>query len=101
MWAVGNTAESELSHPLAGAMFGFGAALCYASLIVMNKFVAGMDGLETTLPQLALATVILAVYVAARRPPPFAVGWQAALLLVFGAVHTAGGSSCSSSASKA
>ena len=82
-----------VSHPLAGAMFGFGAALCYASLIVMNKFVAGMDGLETTLPQLALATVILAIYVAASetyRPfPP--LGGQAALLLVFGAVHTGAG----------
>ena len=78
------------SRPLAGALFGLGAALCYASLIVMNKFVAGMDGLETTLPQLSLATVILAIYVAASgsyRPfPP--LGWQAALLLVFGVVHT-------------
>jgi drug/metabolite transporter (DMT)-like permease len=86
----GQPGGSGASRHLAGALFGFGAALCYASLIVMNKFVAEMDGLETTLPQLSLATGVLALYVAASgayRPfPP--LGRQAALLLIFGVVHT-------------
>jgi drug/metabolite transporter (DMT)-like permease len=89
----GQQGGSGTSHPLAGAAFGFAAALCYASLIVLNKFVVGMDGLETTLPQLSLATLILAIYVMASgtyRPfPP--LGWQAGLLLLLGVVHTGAG----------
>jgi drug/metabolite transporter (DMT)-like permease len=86
----GQQGGSGTSQHLAGALFGLGAALCYASLIVMNKFVVDLDGLETTLPQLSLATVALAIYVAASgsfRPFPV-LGWQAALLLGFGVVHT-------------
>ncbi len=86
----GQLSGSGVPHHVSGILFGLGAAICYACLIMLNKFVVGMDGLETTLPQLVLATLILAIYVAAAgiyQPfPP--LGWRAALLLVFGIIHT-------------
>lgn len=89
----GQAGGSGAPHAMAGAVFGFAAAACYASLILLNKFIVDMDGMETTLPQLFLATLILAIYVmvaGAYQPfPP--LGWQSGLLVVLGVVHTAAG----------
>lgn len=48
---------------LIGIGYGLAAAVFYASLMLLNKFIKNMDGLETTLFQLGTATLLLQPYV--------------------------------------
>lgn len=48
---------------LLGIGYGLLAAACYASLMLVNKFIKNMDGLETTLIQLGTAALLLIPYV--------------------------------------
>jgi RarD protein len=48
---------------LIGIGYGLMAAVFYASLMLFNKFIKNMDGLETTLIQLGTATLLLVPYV--------------------------------------
>lgn len=54
--------SGEYNHPL-GILYGIGAAAFYASLILLNKFLKGLSGLESTMIQLAVASAILLPYV--------------------------------------
>lgn len=75
---------------LLGIGYGLTAALCYASLMLLNKFIKNMGGLETTLIQLGTATALLAPYVfwtegsGMLRIPVASVPF----LLILGIVHT-------------
>lgn len=53
---------AEYNH-LLGIFYGVIAAAFYATLILTNKFINNMTGLETTFLQLSFATVILIPYV--------------------------------------
>ena len=46
-----------------GLLFGLMAATCYATLMLLNKFLKRLGGLETTVPQLLIATLLLFPYV--------------------------------------
>ncbi|MEH7374381.1 DMT family transporter [Neobacillus drentensis] len=48
---------------LIGIGYGLMAAIFYASLMLLNKFIKNMNGLETTLIQLGTATLLLLPYV--------------------------------------
>ncbi|PGY08861.1 DMT family transporter [Bacillus sp. AFS031507] len=48
---------------LIGIGYGLMAAIFYASLMLLNKFIKNMNGLETTLIQLGTATLLLMPYV--------------------------------------
>ncbi|WCN36198.1 DMT family transporter [Aneurinibacillus uraniidurans] len=48
---------------LLGIGYGLLAAACYASLMLVNKFIKNMDGLETTFIQLGMAALLLMPYV--------------------------------------
>lgn len=48
---------------LIGIGYGLLAAIFYASLMLLNKFIKNMNGLETTLIQLGTATLVLVPYV--------------------------------------
>lgn len=48
---------------LIGIGYGLMAAVFYASLMLLNKFINNMDGLETTFIQLGTATLLLLPYV--------------------------------------
>ena len=48
---------------LTGVGYGLLAAILYAGAILINKFLKGLGGLETTLIQLSIATIILIPYV--------------------------------------
>ena len=58
------TADAEYNH-LLGIIYGLGAAVFYASVILMNKFIKGLKGVETTVAQLILASLLLLPYVVA------------------------------------
>lgn len=51
------------SNPLLGIFLGLLAALFYAAVIVLNKFIKGVSGMEKTLIQFMAATLILLPYV--------------------------------------
>lgn len=78
------------SQDLLGILFGLGAALFYATVMLLNKFIKGVTGLYRTFIQFLSAIIILLPYVALTSG--FNIlslnsnGWIA--LLIVGIVHT-------------
>ena len=73
-----------------GILFGLGAAMFYATVILINKFITTVEGLHRTFLQFVAAISILVPYVAATSGINLrlldTIGWVA--LLVVGIVHT-------------
>ncbi len=73
-----------------GILFGLGAAVFYASVILLNKFIRNVDGIHRTFLQFLAAIVTLIPYVAVTGGVTLgglnAAGWG--FLLVVGLVHT-------------
>lgn len=78
------------SEPLKGVLLGLGAAVLYAGVILTNKFITGLSGLERTFTQLVVAAAVLLPYVLATRPaaPGPMTGAGLACLLAVGVLHT-------------
>lgn len=55
--------EGFQMRELIGIGFGLAAAVLYASVVCMNKFMKGLSGLETTLVQISTAALVLLPYV--------------------------------------
>ena len=78
------------SNHMKGILFGLGAAVFYATVILLNKFIKGVAGIQRTFLQFLAAVLILIPYVAfscgitLRRLD--ALGWVC--LLIVGLVHT-------------
>ncbi len=78
------------SRDLLGIAFGLGAAVLYATVMLLNKFIKGITGLHRTFIQFLSATIVLLPYVALTSG--FTVGalntngWIA--LTVVGVLHT-------------
>ncbi|HNX22586.1 MAG TPA: DMT family transporter [Spirochaetota bacterium] len=77
-------------HHAAGIALGLSAAGCYAALMLLNKFIRGLDGLETTLIQLISASCVLLPYVILTEGAaiPVISGESAVWILTMGIVHT-------------
>lgn len=58
--------SSETNHVL-GIGFGLAAAAFYAGVVLMNKFIKNLTGLETTIMQLSIASVVLLPYILATE----------------------------------
>ena len=75
---------------LTGILLGLGAAVFYASVVLINKFIRNVEGIHRTLLQFLAAIVTLLPYVLATGGVTLggmdAVGWGC--LLVVGLVHT-------------
>lgn len=73
-----------------GILFGLGAAVFYASVILLNKFIKKVEGLHRTLMQFIAAIIILVPYVAFTSGVTLgtmnSAGWIC--LLVVGIIHT-------------
>ncbi len=73
-----------------GIAFGLGAALFYAFVVLSNKFIKGVDGIQRTFLQFVAAIIVLLPYVLISEGLSFAAmdgrGWL--LLGVVGVVHT-------------
>ena len=73
-----------------GILFGLGAAVFYAAVILLNKFIKNVDGIPRTFLQLLSAIVILIPYVILSGGISLggmsALGWLN--LLIVGIVHT-------------
>jgi len=73
-----------------GILFGLGAAVFYAAVILLNKFIKGVEGIHRTLLQFLSAILILIPYVLLSGE--FGLGTMDSLgwinLLIVGLVHT-------------
>ena len=73
-----------------GILFGLGAAILYATVTLLNKFIKGVDGIQRTFIQFISAIIILFPYVLLNEGLNFStltsLGWFS--LLVIGVVHT-------------
>ena len=87
---TGISGLGEGSSDLTGILFGLGAAVFYATVILLNKFIKGVEGLHRTLLQFIAAIVTLTPYVALTSGVTLggmdAAGWVC--LLIVGLVHT-------------
>lgn len=77
-------------NDLLGIIFGLMAAVLYAGVVITNKFIKGLSGLETTLIQISSATVVLLPYILLTEKLQFHLlnGGSIILVLLMGMVHT-------------
>ncbi len=61
---IGVSGFSSLGNELIGIMFGLGAAVFYAMVILLNKFIKQIEGIHRTFLQIIAAIFILLPYVA-------------------------------------
>lgn len=87
---IGVSGFGQGSSDLTGILFGLGAAVLYATVILLNKFIKGVAGIQRTFLQFLAAILILIPYVASTSGVTLggmdAAGW--ACLLVVGLIHT-------------
>ncbi len=85
---IGSPSRSETD--VTGILFGLGAAVFYAAVILMNKLIKGVTGIPRTLVQFLGAALILSVYVAGTGGTHLeALDMTGVLcLLVVGLIHT-------------
>lgn len=74
-----------------GILFGLGAAVLYATVILLNKFIKGVAGIQRTFLQFVAAIIILIPYVAFTGGVTLGgidmTGWIC--LLIVGVIHSA------------
>lgn len=73
-----------------GIIFGLGAAILYASVVITNKMIPGVDAYEKTIIQLLSAAVILVPYIFLTEKVSFAGSTTTVivLMLILGFIHT-------------
>ena len=75
---------------LIGILFGFGAAVLYAAVVLLNKFIKGVAGIQRTFLQFVAAILILLPYVLLTGGIHLHIlsgsGWVN--LLIIGIIHT-------------
>ena len=86
---TGFDAAAGNSH-FTGILFGLGAAVLYAGVILSNKFIRGVSGIQRTFLQFLAATAVLIPYVACTDATGLSgldmTGWGC--LLTVGIIHT-------------
>lgn len=87
---VGSSQSSPQTNHIVGIGYGLLAAILYASVILMNKFISDLSGLESTVVQLGTASSVLLPYVMTTAGFNLAVldTKSLILLLVVGVIHT-------------
>jgi RarD protein len=88
VWSGGD--GSLGSNELIGIGFGLSAAFLYALVVILNKLIKSMGGLDTTIIQLTIASVILIPYVLLQGSVPFDLLNTSAIikLLLVGLLNT-------------
>ena len=87
---IGVTDLGRGSSDLTGILFGLGAAVLYATVVLLNKFIKGVAGIQRTFLQFLAAIVVLIPYVGCTSGVTLGSmsgkGWIC--LLVVGLLHT-------------
>jgi RarD protein len=87
---VGGRSETGGYNHILGILYGLSAAVLYASVILMNKFIKRLSGFETTLIQLLAAALVLFPYVSLVDHLNFSSlsSKSVVFILVVGIIHT-------------
>ena len=89
---VSGAAEGGLPSPgqAKGVALALGAALLYAAIVISNKKMHGISGLERTVVQLGISALVLLPYnlLTVQGPLPAPEPSALALLLAVGVIHT-------------
>jgi drug/metabolite transporter (DMT)-like permease len=75
---------------LAGIGYGLSAAVLYAFVVLTNKFLQGLSGLETTIVQISIAAIVLLPYLLLTEELQYSSldGVEVLLLFIVGIIHT-------------
>lgn len=75
---------------ITGICFGLGAAACYAAVVILNKLIKNVTGIDRTLLQLFAAVIVLIPYVLATGGIHLGAAGSIGMinLLIVGIVHT-------------
>jgi len=86
---IGYGAGAGKNH-IVGIVYGLMAAVLYSAVVIINKFIKSLGGMETTIIQLAIATVVLFPYImASEKIQIFGLDIRSSLLLLaVGVIHT-------------
>lgn len=73
-----------------GILFGLGAAVLYASVVILNKLLPGIDPFEKTIIQLASSAVVLFPYIllSGQTIPENISSLTVVMVLIVGLLHT-------------
>lgn len=87
---VGSSGNSVGSNNFLGIIYGIGAAVLYAAVIIMNKFLNNISGIERSCTQLTVSAISLLPYVIlnSRIQLSHVSAVSILLLLVVGVIHT-------------
>ena len=87
---IGVDGINTSTNNLRGISFGLGAAACYAAVVILNKFIKNVTGIDRTLLQLFAAVIVLIPYVAATGGIHLGAAGSVGMinLLIVGIVHT-------------
>jgi RarD protein len=90
MFLIVGIGGGEGKNHIIGISYGLSAAVLYASVVIMNKFLKGLSGIETTIIQLGSASVVLLPYVLlTEKIQLFQIDQKSLLFLItLGIVHT-------------
>ena len=77
------------STHMIGIAFGLGAAVLYATVVLLNKYIKNVSGIHRTLLQFLAAIVVLVPYVLLTGPTQGFIGTKGLVfMLLIGLVHT-------------
>ncbi|WP_083642438.1 EamA family transporter [Desulfosporosinus metallidurans] len=87
---TGGSSPSGSYNHVVGILYGLLAAVLYASVILMNKFIKNLSGFETTLVQLMVSSLVLIPYILMIDPMNFSgVNSHSIIyILILGIFHT-------------
>lgn len=90
MFLIVGIGGGEGKNHLIGISYGLAAAVLYASVVILNKYLKGLSGLETTLIQISAATLVLFPYILlTEQIQVFRIDIRSAVfLIIMGLVHT-------------
>lgn len=90
MFFITGTGGDSGPSDLIGIGYGLLAAVLYAFVVIINKFLKGLSGLEATIVQISIATVVLFPYILLTEELQYSqldfIGWL--LILIVGIINT-------------
>lgn len=90
MFLIVGVGGGEGKNHVIGIGYGLAAAVLYAGVVILNKYLKGLSGLETTLIQISAATIVLLPYILLTEKVNlfFIDSKSAAFLIMIGLIHT-------------
>jgi RarD protein len=90
MFLIVGVGGGEGKNHVIGIGYGLAAAVLYAGVVILNKYLKGLSGLETTLIQISAATAVLLPYILLTETiSVFQIDTRSAVfLIIMGLIHT-------------